>query len=485
METLKNYMNGIWIESETDKFIDVENPGTGKILAQLPISTKQEIDFAVERAKNAFQTWKNLPIPKRMKFLSKLEILLERDFDEIAMITTMENGKTFKESQGDTNRLLENVYAARGIPSLIQGNILPNIVYRKDEYFDIHYERAPVGVYACISPFNFPGMIQFWFLATAVACGNTFIAKQSSETPLTMTKIFELIDEAGFPPGVLTLIQGNREIGDYLIEHPDICGVCSVTSTPVAEHIYKKCGEYGKIPICLGGAKNFGVVMPDANLKKTVPGLISSCFGNAGERCLAIPNVIAVGDVYDELLEMLLKQASQIKVGYGLDANTTMGPVISERAKTRIEGYIQTGINEGAKLVIDGRNVKVEKYPNGHWLGASIFTNVEPEMIIAKEEIFGPVMMIIRAENLEEAIKIINQSEFGNATSIFTSSLKSAAQFKAQVECGMVGINVGVVGPIGWFPFGGTKKSKLGILSGQSGTLDFFTNQKVVDTRSW
>jgi malonate-semialdehyde dehydrogenase (acetylating)/methylmalonate-semialdehyde dehydrogenase len=439
---VKNYVNGEWLESNTKRFLPVENPGTGEILAQIGISTKQEIDFAVETAKNAFKTWKNLPIMKRIEFLSKLKILLERDFDEISEITTKENGKTPKESKGDTTRLLENVKASLGLTSLIQGNILPNIVYREDEYFDIHFERTPVGVYACIPPFNFPGMIPFWFLPMAVACGNTFIVKPSSETPLTMVKIFELIDEAGFPPGVLTLIHGNREVVDCLIEHPDICGVCSVTSTPVMQHIYAKCGEYGKRTICLGGANNFVVVMPDANLLKTIIALISSCFGN-------------------------------------------MGPVISEKAKIRIEGYIQTGINEGAKLVMDGRDIKVEKHPNGHYLGPNIFTEVNPGMKIAQEEIFGPVMKIIRAENLEEAIKIINQSEFGNAASIFTSSLKSAAQFNARVECGMIGVNVGVVGPIGWFPFGGTKKSKLGILGGQSDTLDFFTYKKVVDTRSW
>ncbi len=483
MERIKNYIDGKWIESEADEFLNIENPSTGKILAEVPISTKEEIDFAVLSAKNAFSKWKELPVTERIRYLFRLKILLEQHFDEIAKITTMENGKTLKESKGDTKRLLENVDASFGIPSLIQGNILQNIANGIDEYFI----REPLGVFVNISPFNFPGMIPFWFLPYAVACGNTFIVKQSSVTPLTMTRIFELIDESDFPDGVLNLVQGDRKIGDYLIEHPDVRGVCSVTSTPVAQHIHEKCGKHGKRMICQGSAKNFSIIMEDATLPKAVDGSISSSFGNAGERCLANANIIVVGNIYDKFLKMILKAASEIKVGYGLEPDVTMGPVISEKAKIRIEGYIQTGIDEGAELVMDGRNTKVEKYPLGHYLGPSIFTNAKPEMKIAKEEIFGPVMNIIRVETLEEAIKMINnQNELGNASSIYTSSGKSAQKFAREVDCGNIGINIGVVGPIALFPFCGKKKSFFGTSHGQlPDVLEFFTDKKVVITRWW
>jgi malonate-semialdehyde dehydrogenase (acetylating)/methylmalonate-semialdehyde dehydrogenase len=483
MERIRNYVNGKWIKSETERFLPVENPSTGEILAQLPVSTKQEIDFAVASSNSAFLKWRELPVTERVKYLFQLKILLEQHFEEIARTTTMENGKTLDEAKGDTKRLLENVDAAMGIPSLIQGKILLNIAHHIDEYF----VREPLGVFVNISPFNFPGMIPFWFLPYAVACGNTFIVKQSSETPLTMTRIFELIDAAGFPPGVLNLIQGNREIGDYLIEHPDVCGICSVTSTPVAEHIYSKGAGCGKRLCCQAGAKNFLVVMEDAVLSKAVPNIISSTFGNAGERCLAGTNIVAVGNVYDKLLKMLLKAASHIKVGYGLEPDVDMGPVISQKAKNRIEGYIQTGIEEGARLVMDGRNIKVEKYPLGHYLGPNIFTGVRPEMKIAQEEIFGPVMNIIRAENLKEAINMINnQNEFGNASTIYTSAGKSAQKFANEVNCGNIGINIGVVAPIALFPFSGRKKSFFGTLHGQlPDALDFFTDKKVVITRWW
>ncbi len=483
MKTIRNYVDGKWIESETERFLDVENPSTGEILAQLPISTKEEIDFAVASAKSAFLKWRELPVTERAKYLFRLKILLEQHFDEIARITTMENGKTLSEAKGDTKRLLENVDAAMGVPSLIQGKILLNIAHHIDEYF----VREPLGVFVNISPFNFPGMIPFWFLPTAVACGNTFIVKQSSETPLTMTRIFELIDAAGFPPGVLNLIQGNREIGDYLIEHPDIRGICSVTSTPVAEHIYAKGASCGKRLCCQAGAKNFLVVMEDAVLSKAVPNIISSVFGNAGERCLAGTNIVAVGNVYDKLLRKILKSCSEIKVGYGLEPDITMGPVISQKAKTRIENYIQTGIDEGAQLLMDGRNIKVKKHPNGHYLGPTIFTDVDLKMKIAQEEIFGPIMAVIKVQTLEEAIEMLNEgSEFGNAATIYTSSGKSAQKFANEVNCGNIGINIGVVAPIALFPFAGKKKSFFGTLHGQlPDALDFFTDKKVVITRWW
>jgi len=302
-----------------------------------------------------------------------------------------------------------------------------------------------------------------------------------------MTRIFELIVEVGFPKGVLNLLHGDKEAVDALLEHPDIAGICSVTSTPTAEYIYEKCGQYKKRPLCQAGAKNYLVVMPDAVLSQAVPNIINSFFGNAGQRCLAGGNLVAVGDVYDELLAGIQREVSKIKVGYGLDRGTTMGPVISRQAKEKIEGYIQKGIEEGARLLIDGRNVKIENHPDGSYLGPSLFVEANPGMAICKEEIFGPVMPIIRAKNLDEAIEMINErTDYGNTATIYTSNGGASQKFQRAVNCGMAGINIGVVAPVAWFPFGGKRKSFFGVLHGQlPDVIDFFTDKKVIIKRWW
>ena len=483
MNRIKNYVNGAWVESSTERFLDIENPGTGELLAQVPMTTREEVNSAVTSAKSAFEKWKEVPPTERVRYIFKLKNLLEENLEEIAILTTKEHGKTLNEARGDTTRLLENVDASLGIPSLMQGNIQWRITPDIDEYFI----REPLGVFAGISPFNFPGMIPFWYLPYAVALGNTFIVKPSEQTPLTMTMIFELINEAGFPKGTVNLVHGDKETVDALLEHPDIAGVCSVTSTPTAEYIFEKCGKYKKRPLCQAGAKNYLVVMPDAVLYKAVPNIINSFFGNTGQRCLAGGNLVAVDNVHTALVEEVQKEVAKIKVGYGLDPETTMGPVISKRAKERIEGHIERGIGEGAKLLIDGRTTTVKEYPNGHYLGPSVFDEANPGMAICQQEIFGPVMPILRVKNLDEAIGMINErTDYGNTTSIFTSSGSMAHQFQREVNCGMVGINIGVVAPVAWFPFGGKRKSFFGILHGQlPDVIDYFTDKKVIIERWW
>ena len=483
MERLRNYINGEWVASKSKRIVDVENPGTGEILTQVPMTTRNEVDLAVESARRAFEEWKEVPVTERVSYLFKLKILLEEHLEEIATLTTKEHGKTLDEARGDTRRLLENVDAALGIPSLMQGNILWRITPEIDEYF----VREPLGVFASISPFNFPGMIPFWYLPYAIALGDTFIVKPSEQTPLTMTRIFEIIDEVGFPKGVLSLLHGDKETVDAVLAHPDIAGICSVTSTPTAEYIYEKCGQYKKRPLCQAGAKNYLVVMPDAVLARAAPNIINSFFGNAGERCLAGGNLVAVGNVYDKLLEAVQGEVAKIKVGYGLEPQTTMGPVISQRAKERIERHIQTGIEEGARLLIDGRDIKVENYPAGYYLGPSVFVETNPGMTICKEEVFGPVMSIIRTRDLDEAIDMINTAvDYGNTATIYTSSGSASQKFQRGVNCGMVGINIGVVAPVAWFPFGGKRKSFFGILHGQlPDVIDFFTDKKVIIKRWW
>ncbi|PIQ92291.1 MAG: methylmalonate-semialdehyde dehydrogenase (CoA acylating) [Parcubacteria group bacterium CG11_big_fil_rev_8_21_14_0_20_39_14] len=480
MEKIKNYINGEWVESKSTQILDVENPGTGEILAQVPMSTKEEVNLAVKTAKEAQEKLREESVLKRVQYFYKLRDLVEKNLEDISTVLTKEHGKTLEESRGEMKRLLQNIESSFGVSSLIQGKILPNIASGIDEYF----VREPLGVFAHIPPFNFPAMISFWYLPYAIACGNSFIVKPSEQCPLTMNRIFELIDKVGFPEGVLGLVNGGREVVDVLLEHPDIAGICSVTSTPTAKNIYTKGSSFGKRMCCQGGAKNFVFVSENCVLEKSTPNIIDSVYGNANQRCMAGSNVVAIKGIYEKLKEELVKAAKNIKVGYGLEPETTMGPLISAKAKEKVLQYIETGIKEGAKLVLDGRNIKVEKYPRGHYLGPCIFDEVEPEMTIAKEEIFGPVMMILRVQNLEEAIKMANRSKFGNAAILYSSLGKEANEFEKKIECFCLGINIGLPAPIAWFPFSGGKDSFFGVLHGQlPDVIDFFTNKKAVIKR--
>ncbi|MHA1829544.1 MAG: CoA-acylating methylmalonate-semialdehyde dehydrogenase [Candidatus Heimdallarchaeaceae archaeon] len=480
-ELLKNYINGEWIESETEKTRNVVNPATGELLAETPMSTKEEVLTAIKVAKKAFWKWRSTPAQSRIRYLFDFRNALEEHFDELAKILTLEHGKIIDEAKGEYRRTIENIEAAVSIPTLQMGYNMEDVATSIDEMVI----KQPLGVFFCVAPFNFPAMVPSWFWPYAIATGNTYIVKPSDQCPISMVKQFEIMDEIGFPDGVINLVHGGAEVVNTLIESPDTVGLSFVGSTKVGKQLYQKCGEAGKRVQIQGGAKNFITVMPDANLERTVPNLINSFYGNTGQRCLAGGVLLAVGEVYEPLKAALLEVAKRIKIGYGLDDTVQMGPLSSEEGLKRVINYIELGLQEGATLLLDGRNIKVEdKLSKGYFLGPSIFDNVTPEMKIAQEEIFGPVIPIIRVKDLDEAIEIIHKNPYGNASSIFTSSGKAAREYSYRVKAGNIGINIGVAAPISTFPFSGMKDSFKGDLHGQGrNAVDFFTEEKVVISR--
>jgi malonate-semialdehyde dehydrogenase (acetylating)/methylmalonate-semialdehyde dehydrogenase len=479
---LKNYIGGEWVESE-GQVVEILNPATGRLLAWAPISTSEEVEAAVEAAKEAFPQWRRTPPLARARYLFRLKELLEEHFEELSRVQTMEHGKTIDESRGETRRGIENVEVATAIPSLMMGYNLEDVAAGIDEY--VIYQ--PLGAFACIPPFNFPFMVPLWFLPYALATGNTFIVKPSPRTPISQVKLAELIEEAGFPPGVVNLVHGGAEVASALIDHPDIVGITFVGSTPVGREIYRRCGEAGKRVIAQCGAKNFLVVMPDADLERTIPSLLTSFFGNTGQRCLSGANLVVVGDgaFYSKVLDQFVEAASQIRIGYGLDESVQMGPLQSAEGKARVSKYIERGLEEGATLRLDGQKPRISgDYPETCFLGPTVFTEVTPEMAIAREEIFGPVASVLRAGSLEEALELIHANPYGNAAAIFTTSGRSAREFQYHVQCGNVGINIGIPAPMAFFPFGGMKDSFFGVLHGQGReAIRFFTEPKVVIQR--
>ncbi|MFQ5819324.1 MAG: CoA-acylating methylmalonate-semialdehyde dehydrogenase [Candidatus Heimdallarchaeota archaeon] len=475
IEKLKNYINGKWVESESTEILDVINPATTEKIAEVPFSTPEEVESAIQAAKEAFLEWRETPPLTRVRYLFTLKDLMEENFEELSRTIVVEEGKTIDEARGEIRRGIENVEVATGIPSLMQGTMLEDIARSIDE-IEI---RQPLGVCCMIPPFNFPSMVNLWFMPYSVSCGNTFIVKPSEQVPLSQNRLFKLMDEAEFPEGVVNLVNGAKNVVDHLLESPDVRAVSFVGSTPVAKYIYSKATANGKRAQCQAGAKNFLVVMPDAVLEPTVAALMTSFFGCAGERCLSGAVLLAVGEVYEPLRNMLVEAASKIRVGYGLDEGVQMGPVVSKRHMERVLGYIENGVQEGAKLILDGRNIKVEGYP-GWFIGPTIFDKVKPDMVIANDEIFGPVMSIIHINDLEEAFEIIHANPYGNASSIFTSNGKAAREFQYRVQCGNVGINVGIAAPMAFFPFSGWKDSFFGDLHGQGlDAIRFFTEKKV------
>ncbi|MFQ6033537.1 MAG: CoA-acylating methylmalonate-semialdehyde dehydrogenase [Candidatus Bipolaricaulia bacterium] len=479
---LKNYIAGEWRESSSNELLDVHNPATDEVLAQVPLSTREEVGEAITAAKEAFPEWRETPPLTRVQYLFRLKELLEDHFEELSRIISQDEGKTLDEARGEMRRLIENVEVAAGIPSLMMGYNLEDIARGIDE----ELVRQPLGVFACVPPFNFPAMVPWWFAPYALATGNTYIIKPSEQVPLIQNKIFELLDELDLPPGVINLVHGAKDVVDLLLESPDIVGISSVTSTPIARYIYKRAAEHGKRVQCQAGAKNFIVVMPDADLARTVPALLTSFFGCAGERCLSGAVLLPVGEIYGPLKERFIEAASRIKVGDPLDETTQMGPVISRQHQERVLSYIEQGLKEGARLLLDGRGIRIEGHEKGYFIGPTVFDEVHPEMAIAQEEIFGPVVSIIRVEELDEAIELIHANPYGNASSIFTSSGNPAREFKYRVKCGNIGINIGIVAPMAFFPFGGRKDSFFGDLHGQGqDAIDFFTEKKVVITRWW
>jgi len=479
-ERLKNYYGGQWVTSSSSETQPVHNPATAEVLAWVPLSSLEEVDNTVRAASAVFDNWRRTPAAARIQPLFKLKALLEENFDDIARMITMENGKNLDESGGEMRRAIENVEVACGIPLMMQSQFSEDIASGIDE-FTI---RQPLGVVAIIAPFNFPGMIPFWFLPYAVAAGNTVVIKPSERCPLTMHKIIPLFEEAGFPPGVINLINGGPDTANALLDHPDIKAVSFVGSTPVARHVYARAAANGKRVQAQGGAKNPLVIMPDADVEMTTRIVTDSVFGNAGQRCLAAATLILVGEAKDIFLPAFRDAAKERVVGYGLNAGVQMGPVISPQSKTRIQDIIEQGIQEGAKLVLDGREASIPNYEKGNFLRPTILGSVPPDGKVATTEIFGPVMATQNVENLDEALKLVNARQHGNMACIFTSSGGAARRFRYEAQAGNVGINIGVAAPMAFFPFSGWKDSFFGTLHGQSRhAVEFYTQTKVVVER--
>jgi malonate-semialdehyde dehydrogenase (acetylating)/methylmalonate-semialdehyde dehydrogenase len=481
---LRNYINGEWVESKSKERWDVKNPATQKLLARVPMSTKEEVLSAIQAAKEAFPEWRRTTPLARVRCLFRLKELMEKNFERLSRVQTMEHGKTIDESRGETRRGIEMVEVGTGIPSLMMGYNLEDIATGIDEYLICQ----PLGVFGHLAPFNFPFMVPLWYSPFALATGNTFIVKPSPRDPISQVLLAELVEEADFPPGVYNVVHGGAEVAQILMEHPDIKGITFVGTTTVGKEVYRRCGETCKRAIVQVSAKNFLLVMPDADIRATIAALLTSFFGNAGQRCLSGANLVIVGKddgFYKNFLNSFVEATSKIRVGYGLDESIQMGPMQSVDGKQRTLRYIDIGIKEKAKLILDGRKPSfIGDYPDTCFVNPTIFENVTPNMAIGREEIFGPVAGVIRAKDLDEAIDMANSSNFGNAASIFTSNGKAAREFQYRVECGNIGINIGIVAPMAFFPFSGMKDSFYGVLHGQGrDAIRFFTESKVVIQR--
>lgn len=480
MTTLANYVNNQWQRPATDDSLEVVNPATAEVLATVPMSPAGEVDRAAQAAATAFPGWSRVPPPDRIQYLFKMKDVLETHFDEISRLITMENGKIVKEAQGEMRRAIENVEVACGIPILMQGTFSEDIARGIDEMMI----RQPVGVAAIIAPFNFPGMIPFWFLPYALATGNTVIVKPSERCPVTMQRVFELLEEIDLPPGVLNLVNGGPDTVNAILDHPLVKAISFVGSTPVARHIYSRGAASGKRVQAQGGAKNPIVILPDADVEMTTQIAADSAFGNAGQRCLAASTAITVGDARRTFVDSIAEAASERIVGYGLDDGVEMGPVITPQSLSRIQGLVQQGLDEGAKLVIDGREAKVSGYERGNFLRPTILQEVPPEGILAQTEVFGPVLGVMHVDTVDEAVTLVNSGKHGNMACLFTSSGAAARKFRSEVEAGNIGINIGVAAPMAFFPFSGWKDSFFGTLHGQGRhAVEFFTQTKVVVER--
>jgi malonate-semialdehyde dehydrogenase (acetylating)/methylmalonate-semialdehyde dehydrogenase len=477
---LDNYVGGAWTPAAASSdALDVTNPATGETLARVPLSGAADLDAAVRAAREALPAWRAVSVIERARRLFALREGLVARQEDLARSVTAEMGKTIADARAEVARMIEMVEAATAVPTTMQGRILEDVARN----VDCETIRQPVGVCAAIVPFNFPAMVPFWFLPFAIGCGNTFILKPSEQVPLTQQIAFEVLDGLGLPPGVVNLVNGGREIVEGILDHDGIDAVSFVGSAPVAKLVYERAAKTGKRVQALGGAKNHMVVMPDAVIDKTVAGLIGSAFGAAGQRCMAGSVVVTVGDAHERLLPVLVAETEKLSVGDGSDEATDVGPVVSCEARDRITEWIDRGVADGAKLVVDGRAVS-DAHPDGAFVGPTILDDVTPGMDIAQEEVFGPVLTIVRAASLDEATAIVNASRFGNGTSIFTENGAAVRRYRHDVEAGMVGVNIGVAAPVAFFPFSGWKDSFLGDLHAHGGdAVEFFTKKKTVTSR--
>jgi malonate-semialdehyde dehydrogenase (acetylating) / methylmalonate-semialdehyde dehydrogenase len=480
MDTVLNYVDNSWVVSKATEFIEVINPATQEIIAKTPLSSGEEVFSAVTASAKALTEWKHTPVTERVQYLFKLKNKMEEHFEELSRMITVECGKTLDESRGEMRRAIENVEIACGMPILMQGYNNEDIARGIDELMI----RQPVGVCAAICPFNFPGMIPFWFMPYALACGNTYIVKPSEKVPLTMQRVFSLIDEIGFPNGVVNLINGAKAAVDGILDNPLIRAVSFVGSTNVAKYIYSRSTANGKRAQCQGGAKNPLVIMPDADMDISTKIAADSAFGCAGQRCAAASIAITVGDARHPFTESICDAAASRVTGYGLDDGVQMGPVITSQSKSRINDLIGVSQAEGATITVDGRNPKISGYELGNFVRPTIVVNIPPEGEIANTEIFGPVLGLTHVDSLEEAIKLVNKSKYGNMACIFTSNGSAARKFRSEAEAGDIGINVGIAAPMAFFPFSGWKESFFGDLHGQGwDAIEFFTQKKVVIER--
>ncbi len=477
---LQNYVGGGWHRSAATEYVDVLNPATAEILARTPLSTNADVDAAVRAAADAFPAWRRTPPGERVRYLFTLRNLLVEHIDEISKLITKENGKTFAEARAEMQRGVENVEVACGIPMMMQGYNLEDVTPGVDEM----QIRQPLGVVAAIVPFNFPGMIAFWFLPYAIACGNTFILKPSERVPLTSRYIMELIQRTGLPKGVVNLVNGGRTVVDALCDHPQVRAISFVGSTPVAKHVYARAAASGKRMQCQGGAKNHVVVLPDADMELATQIISDSAFGCAGQRCLAVSVAVTIGEAQKTFGESIADAASKIKIGNGLDAGVQMGPVITPESKQRIETLIGQGIGEGAKATVDGRNAKVPNHDGGNFVKPTVLDGLPLSSSLAHTEIFGPVLSLVHADSIDDAMTFLANSPYGNQASLFTTSGAAARKFRYEAPAGNIGINIGVAAPMAYFPFSGWKESFFGILHGQGrDAVEFYTESKIVVER--
>jgi len=475
-----NFVGGKWVSAGGSESLTVSNPATGESLGSFAPSTEENVTDAVSVAKEAFQTWRSTPPIERVRILFRLKILLEENLEGIAASLAREHGKNLPECRGEVRRGIENVEHACGTPSLMMGSTLEDVA----PGIDCETVLQPLGVFAGIAPYNFPVMIPLWFWPYAVATGNTFVLKPSEQDPLTHQLVVELAVEAGLPDGVLNVVQGQRNAVTALLNNPDVIGFSFVGSSAVGRKLYSEGAVSGKRMQVLGGAKNNIIVVPDADYDLTTEAILSSAFGSAGQRCLAGSTAVCIGDAYEIMRERLVDGAKSLKLGYALDGDPDIGPVISRAHRTRVETYIEKGIKEGAELLLDGRGATVDGYPDGHWIGPTIFDKVEPDMVVGKEEIFGPVLSLKQVGSLEEAIELTHKSRYGNMASIFTTSGAAAREFRYGVGISMLGVNIGVAAPMAFFPFGGARRSFFGDLKAQGqDTISFYTDKRVVISR--
>ena len=475
-----NYVAGEWLSGDAREKLAVTDPATGEALGAVPVSGRADVDRAVAAASAAFPSWRRTPVVERARVLFRLKTLLDEHHDDLAVRLSREHGKNVAETRGEVQRGIENVEHAAGMPTLMMGDALEDVAGG----VDCETWRQPIGVFAVITPYNFPVMIPLWFWPYAVAAGNTVVLKPSEQDPLTHQRVVELAARAGLPPGVLNVVHGRKGTVEALIDHPDVAGVSFVGSSQVAKIIYERAALAGKRVQALGGAKNHMIVLPDADPGMVADAVVSSVFGSAGQRCLAGSVVVGVGDAYGPMREGILDGAASLRVGRGLDDGVDMGPVISGAHRDRVNGFIDEGERDGARLLMDGRRLRVPGYPDGHWVGPTVFEDVTPAMPIGREEVFGPVAGLARAPSLEAALEMLAKSRYGNAASIFTNSGRAAREFRYRAGISMIGINIGVAAPMAFFPFGGTRNSFYGDLKAQGrDAVSFFTDQRVVISR--